>query len=411
MDEQLKRLSRGSGIYILTASTASQTALEKETDDHSLLTKHIIGGIRTGEAADEKTGLVTMEDLYRYVHRKVIAEGHHEPMRWALNVRGEELIIARAVKSRLDRLSRLPRKLRIRAQQVIDECQAQPDLHTGHIRLLEALFDNRIELGDFIDEWEQIESSVLPPHAASPPAQAVVQPPPKPQPKPPERVEPAQSYIEDLNGVPLEMILIPAGKFMMGSEKRDSEKPSHEVNVPAFCIGKFQITQAQWKAVIVDNPSHFKGDDLPVKTVKWDDAQEFCKKLQQHTRKAYRLPSEAEWEYACRAGTTGDYAGDLEKMAWYYENSGGKTHPTAASAAPSSRLPVSVWLSPPGRSNTLSSRRQFAGNLSFQDGYHFRKRHLRQFQCQFGFLLQSFFDPASDQGLILRLFFRRVSGA
>ncbi|MGH9844280.1 MAG: caspase, EACC1-associated type [Blastocatellia bacterium] len=328
VDEQLKQLSRGSGIYILTASTASQTALEKETDDHSLLTKHIIGGIRTGEAADEKTGLVTMEDLYRYVHRKVIAEGHHEPMRWALNVRGEELVIARAGKSRLDRLRRLPSKVRIRAQQVIDECQTQPDLHTGHIRLLEALFDNRMELGDFIDEWEQIESAVQPRVAAPPPAPAVEKPPPpKPQPKPPERVEPAQSYIEDLNGVPLEMILVPAGKFTMGSEKRDSEKPPHEVNVPAFYIGKFQITQAQWQAVMRNNPSHFKGDNLPVENVKWNDAQEFCKKLQQLIRKAYRLPSEAEWEYACRAGTTGDYAGDLEKMAWYRNNSDGNTHP------------------------------------------------------------------------------------
>ena len=240
VDEQLKQLSRGSGIYILTASTASQTALEKEADDHSLLTKHIIGGIRTGEAADEKTGLVTMEDLYRYVHRKVIAEGHHEPMRWALNVRGEELIFARAGKSRLDRLReledqvlesarRLPRKVRIRAQQVIDECQAQPDLHIGYIRLLEALFDNRMELGDFIDEWEQIEATAKPRPAAPPPAPAVVKPPPpKPQPKPPERIELATSFTDDLNGVPLEMILVSAGKFTMGSNKYDDEKPPHE---------------------------------------------------------------------------------------------------------------------------------------------------------------------------------------
>jgi len=359
VDEQLKQLSRGSGIYILTASTAAQTALEKEADDHSLLTKHIIGGIRTGEAADEKTGLVTMEDLYRYVHRQVIAEGHHEPMRWALNVRGEELIFARAGKSRLDRLRRLedqvlesarrlPRKVRIRAQQVIDECQAQPGLHADYIRLLETLFDNRMELGDFIDEWEQFEASerspVAPPPVqpqaekkASPPQQekkaqspspAVVTPLPEKKGPPRKQVE---SFTDDLNGVPLEMIFVPGGSFKMGSPEGvgdDNERPQRDVTVPGFFIGKYQVTQAQWEAVMGKNPSSFKGDPaLPVEIVLWNDAKEFCEKLAKMTSKAYRLPSEAEWEYACRAGTTGDYAGDLDAMAWYSDNSGDKTHP------------------------------------------------------------------------------------
>ncbi len=361
VDEQLKQLSRGSGIYILTASTAMQTALEKEADDHGLLTKHIIGGIRTGEAADEKTGLVTMEDLYRYVHRQVTAEGHHEPMRWALNVRGEELIIARAGKSRLDRLRRLedqvlesarrlPRKVRIRAQQVIDECQAQPGLHAGYIRLLEALFDNRMEFGDFIDEWDQIEASeraqAAPPPSpvqpqqekqAPPPQEKKVQPPspvivtPLPQENYPPPRKPVESFTDDLNGVPLEMIFVPGGSFKMGSpegEGYDSERPQHEVTVPGFYLGKYQVTQAQWEAVMGKNPSHFKGDPaLPVENVTWNDAKEFCEKLAKVTGQAYRLPSEAEWEYACRAGTTGDYAGDLDAMAWHSKNSGGKTHP------------------------------------------------------------------------------------
>ncbi|MGH9831408.1 MAG: caspase, EACC1-associated type [Blastocatellia bacterium] len=392
VDEQLKQLSRGSGIYILTASTASQTALEKEADDHSLLTKHIIGGIRTGEAADEKTGLVTMEDLYRYVHRQVIAEGHHEPMRWALNVRGEELVIARAGKSRLDRLRRLedqvlesarrlPRKVRIRAQQVIDECQAQPGLHTDYIRLLETLFDNRMELGDFIDEWDQIEASerlqtpaqpppvvVTPPQQEknvpplspgsskfkkraalspqqekkTPPSSPVIVTPPQQEKKAPLR-KPVESFTDDLNGVPLEMIYIPGGSFKMGAPEgvgNDNERPQHDVTILGFYIGKYQITQAQWEAVMGKNPSYFKGylknffkgyfkgdPALPVENVPWNDAKQFCEKLAQMTGKAYRLPSEAEWEYACRAGTTGDYAGDLDAMAWYGDNSGSKTHP------------------------------------------------------------------------------------
>jgi formylglycine-generating enzyme required for sulfatase activity len=108
----------------------------------------------------------------------------------------------------------------------------------------------------------------------------------------------------------------------MGSWRRD-EKPQHDVTVNCFYIGKYQITQAQWEAVMGNNPSHFKGvSALPVECVSWNDAKQFCKKLSKITSKAYRLPSEAEWEYACRAGTTGDYGGDLDAMAWYGNNSG-----------------------------------------------------------------------------------------
>lgn len=136
-----------------------------------------------------------------------------------------------------------------------------------------------------------------------------------------------ESFTDELDGIKLEMIYIPSGKFTMGSKMKESEKPPHGVVVPAFYIGKFQITQAQWKAVMGSNPSHFKGDDnLPVENVSWNNAKEFCQKLGQLTGNAYRLPSEAEWEYACRAGTIGDYAGNLEEMAWYSKNSGSKPH-------------------------------------------------------------------------------------
>lgn len=142
-----------------------------------------------------------------------------------------------------------------------------------------------------------------------------------------DRIALPKSITENLNGVPLEMILVPAGKFMMGSDKKDREKPPHEVSVPGFYIGKFQITQKQWQAVMGNNPSRFKGDDLPVEEVAWHEAQAFCEKLRAMTGKAYRLPSEAEWEYACRAGTTGDYAGTLDEMTWYNKNSDSKKHP------------------------------------------------------------------------------------
>ncbi|WP_333235524.1 MULTISPECIES: formylglycine-generating enzyme family protein [unclassified Microcoleus] len=119
----------------------------------------------------------------------------------------------------------------------------------------------------------------------------------------------ARFFPEDLgNGVVLEMVYIPGGTFMMGSPAtesgRDDERPQHQVTVPAFYAGKYPITQAQWQAVMGNNPSDDKGEKRPVETVGWYHAVEFCGKLSQQTGKKYRLLSEAEWEYACRAGTT-----------------------------------------------------------------------------------------------------------
>jgi len=131
----------------------------------------------------------------------------------------------------------------------------------------------------------------------------------------------AQQFIEDLGGgVKLEMVYVPGGKFVMGSDESDREKSLHDVTVPSFFIGKYQITQQQWRVIasakelkakldLDQNPSYFNGDDrLPVENVPWNDSVEFCARLAKKTGVAYRLPSEAEWEYACRAGTTTPFA-------------------------------------------------------------------------------------------------------
>jgi formylglycine-generating enzyme required for sulfatase activity len=121
-------------------------------------------------------------------------------------------------------------------------------------------------------------------------------------------------YFETLGNVQgkpieLEMVLILAGKFQIGSppseaERSDEEMPRHIVNVPSFFMSRFPITQRQWKVLMDNNPAIFIGNgDRPVETVSWDDAQAFCQKLAERTNKPYRLPSESEWEYACRAGT------------------------------------------------------------------------------------------------------------
>jgi formylglycine-generating enzyme required for sulfatase activity/tRNA A-37 threonylcarbamoyl transferase component Bud32 len=120
----------------------------------------------------------------------------------------------------------------------------------------------------------------------------------------------ANYFVEDLgNGVKLEMVEIPAGTFYMGSPENeagrwDDESPQHQVNVPSFFIGKYPLTQAQYQAIMGNNPAYFKGANRPVECVSWDDGVAFCQKLSQKTGKNYKLPSEAQWEYACRAGTT-----------------------------------------------------------------------------------------------------------
>ncbi|WP_026736264.1 SUMF1/EgtB/PvdO family nonheme iron enzyme [Fischerella sp. PCC 9605] len=127
----------------------------------------------------------------------------------------------------------------------------------------------------------------------------------------------AQYFTEDLgNGITLEMVAIPGGEFIMGSpesEGYDYEKPQHEVTLQPLFMGKYPVTQTQWQAVVElpkinrelkPNPSNFKGDNRPVEQVSWNDTLEFCARLSSYTRREYRLPSEAEWEYAARAGTT-----------------------------------------------------------------------------------------------------------
>jgi len=134
------------------------------------------------------------------------------------------------------------------------------------------------------------------------------------------------------------MIYVQGGTFTMGctneqgSDCYDSEKPSHSVTVSSYSIGKYEVTQAQWRAVMGSNPSHFSGcDNCPVENVSWDDIQGFIRKLNSQTGKTYRLPTEAEWEYAARGGNKSrgyKYAGsnDVGSVAWYDDNSNSKTH-------------------------------------------------------------------------------------
>ena len=134
------------------------------------------------------------------------------------------------------------------------------------------------------------------------------------------------------------MVYVEGGTFTMGatseqgSDADSDEKPAHQVTLSSFYIGKYEVTQAEWQAVMGTNPSRFKGDNLPVENVSWDDCQEFIRKLNELTGKQFRLPTEAEWEYAARGGKRSygaKYAGggDIDNVAWYEGNSNKTTHP------------------------------------------------------------------------------------
>lgn len=141
------------------------------------------------------------------------------------------------------------------------------------------------------------------------------------------------------NGVSFEMVEVRGGTFRMGATSEQGseisdEKPVHSVTLSGYYIGKTEVTQALWQAVMGSNPSYFEGDGLPVEQVSWDDCQKFIRKLNSLTGRNFRLPTEAEWEFACRGGNNSrgyKYSGSnyIDNVAWYDGNSGDKTHPVA----------------------------------------------------------------------------------
>ena len=161
-----------------------------------------------------------------------------------------------------------------------------------------------------------------------------------------------------VNGVTFEMAAVKGSTFTMGSTDQyadSDEKITHNVTVSDFMIGKFEVTQKLWKAVMGSNPSRFKGDNLPVVNVSWNDAQEFIRKLNQQTGQNFRLPTEAEWEYAARGGTsTSLYSGEninikgannspnLDKLAWYGGNCG-QNYTSSAGCDVSNGYDISGW--------------------------------------------------------------------
>ena len=181
-------------------------------------------------------------------------------------------------------------------------------------------------------ESQQTQQQPEPQQAQQQPQRPAQQPEPEPEPTPTPEPERPQHNLPEIA-----MVYVSGGTFTMGatseqgSDANDWEKPAHSVTLSGYYIGKYEVTQELWKAVMGSNPSDFKGDNLPVENVSWDDVQEFLRKLNAMTGKNYRLPTEAEWEFAARGGNSSrgyKYSGSnsLGSVAWYYDNSGSRTH-------------------------------------------------------------------------------------
>ena len=210
-------------------------------------------------------------------------------------------------------------------------------------------------------------------------------------------VEGSQTFT--VNGVKFTMVPVEGGTFTMGatseqgSDAEDDGKPAHQVTLSDYYIGQTEVTQALWEAVMGSNPSYRRGDNLPVERVSWDDCQVFIQKLNQLTGKQFRLPTEAEWEYAARGGRKSrgyKYAGgnNIGSVAWYDDNSGYKTHPVATKQANELGIydmsgNVSEWCSDWYGDYQLSSRSNPQGpssgfgRVSRGGSYDINARHCR----------------------------------
>ncbi|AKB23789.1 serine/threonine kinase [Methanosarcina sp. MTP4] len=320
--------SSGSGTAILSASSEFDVAKEDEKLEHGVFTHYLVEGLRSGAVAGDRNGDISLVDLYNYAHKNTTARCSQTPY---IKVEGEGRIIIGKnplkVKEKefIQKKNKLVKKIRkelpasvydISMIVLIDAYEKPEELTENDEEIrssLEDLLAGRISVKTYIPtvqcylENEDIEKSyVLEKYREQ---------------------EIPKTFTSPFTG--MEFILIPAGEFEMGSlldekDRYDYEIPAHNVQFKnPFYMGKYPVTQKQWVAVMGDNPSSFKGDDRPVESVSWKDVQEFIKKLnEKEDTDKYLLPSEAEWEYACRAGTTtkysfGDDESKLGDYAWY----------------------------------------------------------------------------------------------
>jgi len=336
LKEILARAS-GSGTIILSASSEFDVAKEDEKLEHGVFTHYLIEGLKSGSVEGDRNGDISLVDLYNYAHEKTTARYSQTPY---IKVDGEgKFIIGKnPLKVKEKEFIRKKNKLvKIRKE-------LRPIVYDISMIVLVNAYEKPEEL---TENDEEIRSSLEDLLAGRMSIQTYI--------------HTVQCYLEIENikksyflekyweqeiskaftspSTGMEFILIKEGEFMMGSplnekSRYDNESPVHNVKIEkSFYMSKYPVTQKQWMAVMSDNPSSYKGDERPVESVSWKDVQEFVKKLnEREDMDKYLLPSEAEWEYACRAGTTtrysfGDDESKLNEYGWYDKNSGSETHP------------------------------------------------------------------------------------
>ena len=173
------------------------------------------------------------------------------------------------------------------------------------------------------------------------PKPAVTKPKPaaKPKAKPaPRRNSSATGLSAEFNKLINNMVYVSGGTFIMGGDDSSDQMPTHSVTLSSYYICKYEVTQALWRAVMGSNPSNFKGNNLPVENVSWYDCQTFIKRLNSYTGRNFRLPTEAEWEFAARGGNYSrhyKYSGSnhIDDVAWYIDNSNKRPHPVGTKQA------------------------------------------------------------------------------
>ncbi len=330
----------GKGTAILTASTSSQYALTQTGFELSIYTHYLVEGLRTGGADQDDDGMISAEELHRYASGKVQEAAPAMTPEFYPVRDGSKILLAKspkddpALKYRKAVEQRVHQgKISIPAKRLLNSLRSRLGLAADVVEQIEAdvlqpYLDYQRKLAEYEQTWVealreenplsqrtledlkdyQQHLALLDADVALIEAKLLGQQ-LKIEVNEPNLPEP-ETFAEDLgNGITLEMVKIPGGSFMMGSpdtelDRQPRESPQHLVTVPSFLMGKFAITQAQYEAVMGNNPANFKGANRPVEQVTWNDAVEFCRKLSEQTGHTYRLPSEAEWEYACRAGTT-----------------------------------------------------------------------------------------------------------
>jgi formylglycine-generating enzyme required for sulfatase activity len=375
INDGLQQLNNSRGTYLVTASTELQVAHENTSDGYGLFTKHLIAGLTTGAADKDGDGFISMNELYDYVHDKVIAENpNQQPTKHVKDERGSlSLIIAKSGRdSRKDRAEKIRLLLLEFEKQHEDIAEIKIEalviaktemvklspVQLEKDQLLTDLLNDKIFLLSFVRTWDRLATKptekpakpklpdipVKKPHKRkiiltissmavvfslmgiggwqfissdnnkSSIAKTKTDPTPTEKPETPTPNPSTTSALKDetitVKGVDFEMLDIKGGTFQMGSPatepERGSDEKQHEVTVSDFQMGKYEVTQKQWQTIMDTNPSSFKGDDLPVESVSWDDVQVFLSRLNQATEKTghkFHLPTEAQWEYAARAGT------------------------------------------------------------------------------------------------------------